>query len=74
MENNDGRSLFYSDDKLIQESINGFPAPVYYALGDTFYVEQLSLTREGYIFISDLDRAMNNDGGMLSCCFQQLQR
>ncbi len=66
LENNEGRSLFYSDDKLIQESINGFPAPVYYAMGDTFYVEQLSLTREGYIFISDLDRAMNNDGGMFS--------
>lgn len=66
LENEDGRALFYADDKLIQESIEGFPAPVYYALTDTFYVEQLSLTRAGYIYTSDLDRAINNDGGMFS--------
>ena len=31
LENNEGRSFYYADDKLIQESINGFPAPLYYA-------------------------------------------
>ncbi len=66
LENNEGRSLYYSDDKLIQENIDGFPAPLYYSKGDTFYVEQMSLTRAGYIFTADLDGAMNNDGGMFS--------
>lgn len=56
--------VYYADDEFIQEQIDGIPMPVYFAKGDIASVEVFSMTREAYIFYRDLDKVLNNDGGM----------
>lgn len=58
--------VYVTDDLALGEEINGVPSPVYYGEGDTARVEAYSLTRQGYIFYSDLFSLLNNDGGMYS--------
>lgn len=55
--------VYFSDDQLLGEKIDGVPSPVYYAANDKARVEVYSLTRSGYIFYSDLFTVLNNDGG-----------
>lgn len=55
--------VYYSDDELLAEKIDGVPSPVYYAANDKARVEFYSLTRNGYIFYNDLFTILNNDGG-----------
>jgi hypothetical protein len=55
--------IYYSDDQLLGESINGVPSPVYYAATDKARLEVYSLTRQGYVFYNDLSSSLNNDGG-----------
>ncbi len=58
--------IYFADDKTLGEEINGVPSPVYYAPEDSARVEMYSLSREGYVFYSDLFNLLNNDGGMFS--------
>jgi hypothetical protein len=58
--------IYFADDKVLGEEINGVPSPVYYAPEDSARVEMYSLSREGYVFYSDLFNLLNNDGGMFS--------
>jgi hypothetical protein len=59
--NND---VYYSDDELLSENIDGVPSPNYYGVGDKATVEAYSLTRDGFVFYSDLSKLINNDGGL----------
>lgn len=55
--------IYYSDDELLAEKIDGVPSPVYYGSNDKARLEVYSLTRRGYIFYNDLATVLNNDGG-----------
>lgn len=55
--------IYYSDDDLLGENIDGVPSPVYYGLHDKVRLEAYSLTRRGYVFYNDLYSVLNNDGG-----------
>lgn len=55
--------IYYSDDKLLAENIEGIPAPSYFALNDDARVEAYSLSRQGYVFYNDLSGLLNNDSG-----------
>lgn len=57
--------IYYSDDVLLAEKIDGIPSPVYYAANDKARLEVYSLTRKGYIFYNDLSVSLTNDGGGL---------
>lgn len=56
--------IYYADDKLLGENIDGVPSPVYYAPGDLARIEVYSLSRDAFIFYSDLQRLLTNDGGL----------
>ncbi|HEU5289955.1 MAG TPA: DUF4249 domain-containing protein [Cyclobacteriaceae bacterium] len=58
--------IYFADDKVLGEEINGVPSPVFYAPDDSARVEMYSLSRVGYVFYSDLFNLLNNDGGMFS--------
>ena len=55
--------IYYSDDELLGEKIDGVASPVYYAPNDMARLEVYSLTRNGYVFYNDLYTILNNDGG-----------
>jgi hypothetical protein len=56
--------VYFSDDELISENLDGIPMPLYYAKGDRAGVEVYSLTRSGFIFYRDLQKLLTNDGGL----------
>lgn len=58
--------IYFTDDTGIGENIAGFPSPVYYALNDKARMEIYSLSRNAYLYYSDLSNLINSDGGMLS--------
>jgi hypothetical protein len=58
--------IYFSDDELLAENIDGVEAPIYYSKGDRAKVEVFSMSRVGYVFYSDLFNLLNNDGGMFS--------
>lgn len=60
----DENDIYYSDDELLAENIDGVEGPIYYAPGDKAKVEAYSITRSGYVFFSDLQTLLNNDGGL----------
>ena len=55
--------IYFSDDIMLAENINGVPSPVYYGPNDTARLEVYSLTRKGFIFYNDLFTILVNDGG-----------
>ncbi len=55
--------IYYSNDDLIAENIDGIASPVYYGLNDDARLEVYSLSRRGYVFYNDLYSVLNNDGG-----------
>jgi hypothetical protein len=55
--------IYYSDDKLLAEDIEGIAVPSYFALNDDVRVEAYSLSRQGYVFYNDLSSLLNNDSG-----------
>ena len=55
--------IYYSDDELLAENIDGVPSPVYYAKDDTARVEIFSLSRVGYVYYNDLFTLLTNDAG-----------
>lgn len=56
--------VYFSDDELIGENIDGVPLPVFYAQDDLARVEVYSLTREAFIYYRDLQKLLTNDGGL----------
>jgi hypothetical protein len=62
----DGRAIYFADDNLIGEQINGIEAPVYYKVGDEAKFEIYSITRQAFVFYNDLNNILNSDGGMFS--------
>jgi hypothetical protein len=56
--------IYYSDDELLAENIDGVSGPLYYKLNDKAKVEVYSLSREAYVFYNDLATLLNSDGGM----------
>lgn len=55
--------IYYTDDTLLGEKIDGVPSPVFYAPNDKARIEAYSLTRKGYVFYNDLFSNLVNDGG-----------
>lgn len=64
IQNNDGTSIYFADDQLIQENINGLPIDPYARLDDHVEVRVLSISRDVFVFYNDLFNNLNNDGGM----------
>jgi hypothetical protein len=58
--------IYFSDDELLAENIDGVEAPIYYSKGDRAKVEVFSMSRVGFVFYNDLFNLLNNDGGMFS--------
>lgn len=55
--------IYFTQDDLLAEKIDGVPSPVYFGRNDRARVEVYSLTRRGYVFYNDLSIILNNDGG-----------
>jgi hypothetical protein len=55
--------IYYSDDTLLGENIEGLETPLYYRIGDTFKMEMYSISRTGYVFYNDLSNVLNQDAG-----------
>ena len=58
--------VYFTNDEGIDEKIDGFPSPVYYSLKDTATVEMYSISRNAFLFFSDMSNLLNGDGGMFS--------
>ncbi|WP_420386634.1 DUF4249 domain-containing protein [Roseivirga sp.] len=58
--------IYVFDDETLGESIDDIEIAGYYQEGERAKVEMYSLSREGFIFYSDLNNLINNDGGMFS--------
>lgn len=56
--------VYYADDELIGEDLDGIPLPVYYAQNDRARVEVYSLTRDAFVYYRDLQKLLTNDGGL----------
>jgi hypothetical protein len=56
--------IYFSDDELIGENIEGVPLPLLYAQNDLAGVEVYSLTRAAFIYYRDLQKLLTNDGGL----------
>ena len=56
--------IYFADDELIGENIDGIPLPLFYAENDIAKIEVYSLSRSAFIFYRDLQKLLNNDGGM----------
>jgi hypothetical protein len=55
--------IYYSDDELLGENIDGVESPVFFGEGDVARVEAYSISRQGYVFYNDLFSLLNNDAG-----------
>lgn len=58
--------VYVLNDYGVGENIDGVPSSVYYAPGDKARVEMYSISREAFLFYSDLATVLNSDGGMFS--------
>ncbi|HZY80549.1 MAG TPA: DUF4249 domain-containing protein [Cyclobacteriaceae bacterium] len=61
---NNETDVYVLNDYGVGENIDGVPSSVYYAPGDKARVEMYSLSRDGFLFYSDLVSILNSDGGM----------
>jgi hypothetical protein len=55
--------IYYSDDELLAENIDGVPGPIYYAKGDVARIEIFSMSRLGFVYYNDLSSLLNGDSG-----------
>lgn len=58
--------IYFGEDEYIGEEIDDLPIAGFYALDDEVLVEMYSITREAFVYYSDLFNLINNDGGMFS--------
>ena len=63
---NSQTGIFYSDDKLLSGYIYGLEAPAFFREGDTATIDLYRISRQAFLFYSDLDNVLNGDGGMFS--------
>ena len=56
--------VYFADDELIGENIDGIPLPLFYGTGDKAGVEVYSLSRDAFVYYRDLQKLLNNDGGL----------
>ena len=62
----DDTDIYFADDELLGENIDGVSSPIYFLPGDKARVEMYSITREAFVFYTDLQNLLNNDGGLFS--------
>ena len=58
--------LYNVDDQGIGANVNGVTAPIYFGLNDKVRLEALSVSRNAFLYYTDLRNLINNDGGMFS--------
>lgn len=58
--------IYYADDEVLGENIDGVPSAIYYKPGDLARIEMYSITRNGYVFYNDLQALLDSDGGLFS--------
>ncbi len=56
--------MYFAEDTFVGEDIHDIATAGYFAENDTATVEFYSLTRQGYVYYTDLFNVLNNDGGM----------
>ena len=59
-------NIFVFSDVAFGPNLDGLPSPVLFREGELASVKIYSLTREQYIFYTDLANLINSDGGMFS--------
>ncbi len=64
--NDDGTTVYYFNDDVLNGRIQDFPVPDYFAFGDSARAELYSISAEGFRFFADLEKILNNDGGLFS--------
>lgn len=64
--NGDGDDITVTDDTAVGEAIDGIEAPYFYLKGDTARTEMYSLTRESFVFWSDVASLLESDGGVFT--------
>ncbi len=62
----DDNGIYVFDDKVLGSSLDGLPSPVLFREGELASVEIYSLTRQQFVYFTDLANLLNNDGGMFS--------
>jgi uncharacterized protein DUF4249 len=62
----DPDNIYVFSDIAFGPTLNGLQSPVLFREGELASVQIYSLTREQFIFYSDLANLLNNDGGMFS--------
>ena len=58
--------LYFTDDEMLGPEIANLPLPVFYSKGDKARVEIFSISRQAFIYLTDLVNVLNNDSGMFS--------
>jgi len=58
--------IYFTDDETLGENIDGVSSPIYFAPGDRARCEIYSISRDAFVFYSDLQSLLNNDGGLFS--------
>ncbi len=66
LENDEGRSVFISDDKILNGQVEGLKFPLFFAANDEAKIEIIHITPSAYKFYSDLEASIGNDGGVFS--------
>ncbi len=56
--------IYFAEDTFVGEDIHNIEGASFYALEDSVTVEFYSLTREGFVYYTDMFNVLNNDGGM----------
>ncbi len=64
--NYDGEDIYYADDEVIQENIDGIVFNDWYSKDEVAGIEMYSLSRNAFLFYADLEITLNNDGGLFS--------
>ena len=59
-------NIYVFSDVSLGPNLNGLPSPVLFREGELASVQIFSLTREQYVFYTDLGNLLNSDGGMFS--------
>ncbi|MCF6359438.1 MAG: DUF4249 domain-containing protein [Cyclobacteriaceae bacterium] len=59
-------NIYVFSDVALGSSLNGLPSPVLFRKGEMAGVRIFSISREQYIFYTDLANLLNTDGGMFS--------
>lgn len=58
--------IYFVDDEALGEHIDGVGSPIYFAPGDKARIEIYSISRQAFVFYSDLQNLLNSDGGLFS--------